>query len=123
MTLPRKRQRARSGIMRAPKREYPRHRTFVRSHDCVVQGCADGPIEFAHVRLGAKDNAKGLKPHDAYGVSMCHAHHSEAHSHGESTFQRKYAIDLIGVALQFAARSPVVEVREYAKTIERSPCP
>jgi hypothetical protein len=117
VTLPRKRKRARSGIMRAPRRAYPAHRKFVRGHDCVVEGCPDGPIEFAHVRLGAKDNGKGIKPHDCYGVSLCHAHHAESHSHGEATFQRKYAIDLIAVALEFAAKSPVVEVREYAKMV------
>ena len=92
---------------------------FVRCHDCVVEGCVSDLIEFAHVRLGAKDNAKGLKPHDAYGVSMCHAHHAEAHQHGEATFQRKYAIDLIAVALEFAAKSPVMEVREYAKALAK----
>lgn len=112
MNLPAKRQAPRSGIERAPRRVWPRHEAFVRRHACSVPGCQDGPIEFAHVRLGSPANGIGIKPPSWCGISLCSAHHREAHQHGEATFQRVHAIDMQALAAEFARRSPDMAMKE-----------
>lgn len=112
MTLPRKRKPQKSGIERAPRREWPRHRRFVKSHQCCLAGyivynpsdTCDGPIEFAHLRLGTHTGMKQT-PHDRYGISLCRKHHAEAHK-GEATFQRKYRFDWMAKAAEFVRFSP-----------------
>lgn len=113
--LPARRKPIRFGTERRPKREWPRHRAFVRRFNCCVPGCVAGPIEFAHIRLGAQGNGVGIKPHDAHGISLCSDHHREAHQKGEATFAKKYGIDLQKLAREFAMKSPVPEVREYVR--------
>ena len=108
--LPPRRKPARSGIERAAHREWPRHRKFVRSHACCVPNCTGSPIEFAHIRSAATAGT-GLKPHDAFGVSLCFAHHREQHDDGVETFQRRHGIDLGKIALEFVRHSPDVEMR------------
>ncbi len=115
--LPKKRQKPRSGIERAPKREWPRHRKFVRSHDCCVPGCPDRNIEFAHVRSAANAGT-GLKPHDAFGVSLCDLHHREQHQIGQFAFERQYSIDLAKLAAEFARRSPDQAMRDSLKLVD-----
>lgn len=121
ISLPKRIQRPVSGILRAPRRDWPRHRKFIRAHSCVVTLAkiideCEGPIECAHVRLGAKNNGKGIKPHDAHCISLCFRHHKESHTIGETTFANKYGLNLQDLAAQFAAISPVEEVREYGKS-------
>lgn len=118
MTLPKRRKPVRSGIERAPQREFPRHRKFIRSHGCCVAGCEDGPIEVAHVRHA--DNAgTGLKPADFHAVSLCRAHHSEQHQVGVVSFQKKYGLDLDKLAEEFARRSPDIAMKEAMKNAQR----
>lgn len=116
MALPPKRSRQRSGIMRGPQREWPKHRRFVRSHGCCVPGCQDGPIEAHHMRSSANAGT-GLKPHDRFLVSLCAAHHRELDdvSGGIETFQRRYGIDLWALAEEFARRSTDQEMRRSLK--------
>jgi hypothetical protein len=121
MRLPARRERVRSGILRAPKREWPAHRRFIRRHVCVatlgiVHDDCDGPIVCAHVRLGASENGGSIKPHDAFTVSLCDKHHKEQHG-GEATFSRKYGLNMLRLAKDFAMLSTVEEVREFAKTM------
>jgi hypothetical protein len=85
--LPKKKARQRSGIERAPKRIWPRHRRHVRSHCCCVPGCAGG-------------------------VSLCVAHHDEQHDKGAETFQRKYKIDLWKLAAEFTRTSPDQQMKD-----------
>lgn len=107
MTLPPKRQKPRSGIQRAPKREWPRHRRFVRSRICCVPNCDIGAvIDFAHVKT------RGAGGHDCYGVSLCRIHHAEQHAIGVDTFQRKYGIDLWALAAEFTRLSPDQAMKE-----------
>lgn len=113
--LPPKRIRPHSGIERAPRREWPRHRKFVRSHACSVPGCADGPIVFAHIRT-AENAGTGIKPADWHGVSLCDGHHQESHR-GEKTFQRKYRIDLKAIAREFANKSPDEAMKEAMRSL------
>jgi hypothetical protein len=62
------------------------------------------PIECAHVRR-ASNSGTGLKSSDAYCVSLCAAHHQESHR-GEQTFERRYSLNLMGLAQEFYRRSP-----------------
>jgi hypothetical protein len=110
MTLPPRRKPKPSGIERAPKRDFPRHRKFVRSHACCVPFCQETDIEFAHVR-SAENSGTGLKPADYFGVSLCHNHHREQHDHGAETFARKYGIDLWKLAAEFSRKSPDTAMR------------
>lgn len=117
MFLP-KRKRERSGIERAPKREWPRHRRHVASFVCSVMGCGGechGQVRAHHLRSAANAGT-GLKPHDSYCVGLCDGHHEEFHRTGIDTFMAKYGIDLWAIARRLARTSPVPEVREFAKS-------
>lgn len=116
-TLPRRRKVSKSGIERAPKREFPRHRKFVRSFGCCVPGCEEAQIEFAHVRSAA-NSGTAVRPHDAFGISLCVAHHREQHSIGQPAFERKYNIDLKALATAFVKASPDVGMKESLKLID-----
>ncbi len=83
----------------------PAHRAWVRRHHCSVPGCELLPIECAHVR-GRTDGGTALKPSDRWAISLCRFHHAEQHQIGESAFEKKYAIDFLAVAMEFARRSP-----------------
>lgn len=110
LSLPRRRKVAKSGI-REIRREFPRHRRFVRSHECSVPNCQDAPIEFAHVRSAANAGTS-LRPHDAFAISLCASHHREQHNIGQPAFERKYNIDMMTLAMEFTERSPDVAMRE-----------
>lgn len=86
-----------------PKLRSPAHRKWVREHACCACGRVMG-IECAHVRRAA-NSGKGMKPSDAYCVSLCREHHSESHR-GEQSFERKYRLDLMALAQEFYRRSP-----------------
>ncbi len=103
--LPERRQQPRMGVRAPERRIWPRHRRWVRSHGCCVPDCRAGAIEFAHLRSAANAGTS-QKPHDRFGVSLCRAHHDEQHSLGTDAFDRKYGLDLWGLAAEFARRSP-----------------
>lgn len=86
-------------------RSCPGHRAWVRKHHCSVPGCTALPIECAHVRRGT-DGGTGLKPSDAWCVSLCAKHHQEQHRVGEDSFETKYGLKLAELAESFARRSP-----------------
>jgi hypothetical protein len=109
--LPQRRKPMKSGIDRADRREWPKHRAFVRRHTCSVPGCDQGPIEFAHVR-SADNSGTSLKPHDAYGVSLCAAHHAEQHQHGAETFMKRHRVDLWKLAVEFCKASPDINMKQ-----------
>lgn len=114
-SLPRRRKVTKSGIERGPKREWPRHRAFVRRFGCSVPLCDTGaPIEFAHIRSAANAGT-GLKPHDAFGVSLCSEHHREQHQIGQAEFERRYQIDLGKLAAEFVRASPDTAMKESLK--------
>ncbi len=107
--LPARRKAPRSGIMRGPRRVWPRHEKFVRGHICCVPGCQGDPIVFAHIRSAA-NSGKALKPASWYGISLCDGHHKEQHR-GDKTFSAKYGIDVWQLAAEFARRSPDLAMR------------
>jgi hypothetical protein len=109
--LPAKRKRVRSGIPRGPKRIWPQHRRFVRSHHCVVPGCQATEIQCCHIRSAANAGT-GLKPHDAFTFPACHNHHAEQHQVGQGTFEDRHGIDLYALAAELVRRSPDWKMRE-----------
>ncbi len=103
--LPQRRERLRSGILRAPRREWPRHRRFVRSHHCVVPGCQATDIQCCHIRSAATAGT-GLKPHDSLTFPGCFNHHQEQHQVGQGTFEDRHGLDLWALARELVRRSP-----------------
>lgn len=108
-------------IEKMPQRIFPKHRAFVRKHFCCVPGCNEGPIEFAHVRSAA-NSGMGLKPADWFGIALHREHHAEQHSIGQPAFERKYALDLMALAKEFARVSPDIEMKIAMREAEQS-CP
>jgi hypothetical protein len=109
--IPPKRQRERSGIERAPKREWPRHRKFVRSHSCCVPGCSSlGVPDVAHLR-GINNCGTSLKPHDWFTVPLCRHHHLEQEPIGPDAFGDRHGIDLWEIADKLVQRSPDNKMR------------
>lgn len=119
MILPKRRERQRSGIQRAPQREWPRHRKFIRSLECSVPNCIwslsfEGlwnKIECAHVRVGGRAGI-AQKPADWHCIPLCSIHHKEQHAVGEPVFEHKYKIDMKRIALALAKQSPDTAMKE-----------
>lgn len=84
-------------------RRSPAHRAFVRSHACCACGSTAG-IECAHVRR-ANNSGMGVKPSDAFTVSLCAACHQESHR-GEQTFETRHGVNLMALAKAFYFASP-----------------
>lgn len=107
--FPARRKPVRSGIERAPEREFPAHRQWVRGHDCVVPGCADRQIEAAHFDgpVPVEDmGGIGMKRHDRWCLPACASHHREIHAQGWRAFERRYGVDLRKIAEGLARLSP-----------------
>jgi len=81
-------------------------------------GSTGRPIECAHVRRNT-DGGTGLKPSDRWAISLCRAHHIEQHRIGEPAFEKRYAIDLRELAIEFARRSPHWRRVQDIKLIKR----
>lgn len=108
--LPSRRGRVRSGIERAPRRDWPQHRRFVRSHHCIVSGCQATDIQCCHIR-SAENAGIGLKPHDKNTFPACPRHHAEQHQCGQGTFEDRHGLDLDAVAAELTRRSPDWKMR------------
>lgn len=109
MTLVRRKPRLRSGIERAPQREYPSHLKWLRGCECAIAGKADhvcaGRMEAAHVRRGTLGGTS-LKPADYHAVPLCAAAHAEQHAIGEQSFEARYRVNLKAAAEALAKASP-----------------
>jgi len=114
--LPRRIKRPKLGLQMPPRKVWPRHRRWVKSHGCCVPGCDATSVDFAHLRSSANAGI-GQKPHDIFGVSLCRTHHVEQHTLGVDAFGRKYGIDLWALAAEFARRSPDVNMRGALKLV------
>jgi hypothetical protein len=114
--LPRRLKRPKLGVQVPPRKVWPRHRRWVKSHGCCVPGCDAAIVDFAHLRSCANAGV-AQKPHDIFGVSLCRAHHDEQHSLGVDAFDRKYGIDLWALAAEFARRSPDGDMRATLKLV------
>ena len=116
MLLPHRLKRSKLGVRLPPRKIWPRHRRWVKSHGCCVPGCGATSVDFAHLRSSG-NAGMGQKPHDIFGVSLCRNHHDEQHNLGLDAFDRKYAIDLRALAAEFARRSPDAEMRGALKLV------
>jgi hypothetical protein len=109
IALPKKRDPVRSGILRGPKRGWPKHRAFIRRHACVatlgivIDEC-EGRIECAHYRTAA-NAGKSQKPADWHTFPCCSRHHQEQHRIGQPAFERRYKLDLAAICAEFARLS------------------
>ncbi len=111
--------REKTGI-RIESRVSKRHQQWVRTKACVVKGCERRDIQCAHLRSGLPPGelaGTGIKSHDAFCFPCCSAHHREQHAKGEITFQDKYSLDLLAIALTFARASPDEGIRNKARGI------
>jgi hypothetical protein len=114
--LPGKLLRSKLAVRVVVRKVWPRHRRWVRSHRCCVPECEAKSVDFAHLRSAATAGMAQM-PHDIFGVSLCRVHHVEQHRIGTRSFNRKYGIDLWGLAAEFARRSPDWEMRASLKLI------
>jgi hypothetical protein len=117
-SIPKRRKPIRSEIKRGPRREWLKHQRWVRGFECSVPGCLCRDIEFAHARLGAQFGGTSVRPPDWYGLPLCVAHHAEQHR-GEESFQLRYRIDMVGIALDLARQSPDMAMREEMREWHR----
>lgn len=111
MNYVKRRPKVSSGIERAPQREFPGHRQWVRGHNCYVPGCPSRAIEAAHVQDSdevppEERGGMALKAHDKWTFPCCHAHHLEAHAYGHDVFDKTHGVDRVKVALQMQKLSP-----------------
>ena len=112
MTLPPRNyeKRGRDGRLRSPK-----HLAFVRKHLCINwarKDCA-GKVQAAHVRDVAPLGHGGAKPSDQYTVSLCAKCH-RASEKREGAWGNEMGLDVLALALEFAAASPDRAIREAA---------
>ncbi len=114
----------RSGIERAPKRDFEKHARWIRGFCCVACkaiGQIDAPagdprrkIEAAHVRTGT-DGATALKPSSWWLIPLCGPHHSRQHTIGEAAFEKEFGIDMKREALMLARVSPDQAMKDAAR--------
>lgn len=102
--LPPRRKPMRSGISRAPKRVWLRHRKFLRGFCCCVPGCLRCPVD--------RGSGTALKPFDWFTVPLCRGHHEEEEAAGPDAFGDRYGIDLWAMAAALVAQSPDRAMRE-----------
>lgn len=110
MIFPQRRKRDRYGIDRGPRLVWPHHEKWVRGFGCSVPGCKCTPIRCHHLR-NAANSSTSKKPHSAFVISLCDAHHDECHK-GEKTFAEKYGLSLYAIAGRLLRHSPDRAMRE-----------
>jgi hypothetical protein len=92
--IPRKSDKAERG------KRSPAHRQWVREHACCSCGSIVA-IECAHVRTAA-NSGMGIKPSDAFTISLCKECHHMAHTMGDDAL----CLDMMGLAREFYFKSP-----------------
>lgn len=98
-----------------------KHRAFVRQHLCIAwerKEC-DGKVECCHVKDVALEQCGSVKPGDVFTVSMCRRHHRESEKN-EAAWGADMGIDVLAIALEFAAKSPDRNIRDAAKQVQLS---
>lgn len=118
--LPRRRKSSKMGLREAVRRVFPSHRSWVRKHACSIKGCEASPIEFAHLRTAA-NSGTGLKPSDAFGLSLCREHHRRGHDIGHDAMARENGMtldELHKIAAEFTKRTTDKALREALKLVD-----
>lgn len=93
------------GGKKRPRQQAGFHLAFIRVLPCLchADGACSGPIEAAHVRLGALragKRATGMaeKPSDCWTLPLCRRHHADQHRHGEAAWWEARRIDPLATA-------------------------
>ena len=74
------------------------YRAWIRTQPCIICGRDAEPC---HVR------SRGAGGTDLGNiVPMCRIHHTEQHKIGIKTFQAKWRVDMVALALQYAQNAP-----------------
>ena len=74
------------------------YRAWIRTQPCIICGRDAEPC---HVR------SRGAGGTDLGNiVPMCRIHHTEQHKIGIKTFQAKWKVDMVALALQYAQNAP-----------------
>lgn len=109
MTLPRLQRKPRKVKLVKPngRLRSPKHRAWVRKHQCAVgNAICDWRIDAHHVKT------RGAGGGDEWCVSLCRYHHQAFHNLGRHT-----GVDLFALAQEFAQGSPDPRIKEAAKTM------
>ena len=104
MIYPRRAKRERMNVREQPWWRSESYKRYVRGFACIVPGCTASPREACHIRFGT-DGCKDEKPSDFFCFAACRDHHAEQHALGETTFARKYSVNLALTALSIARGS------------------
>lgn len=89
---------------------------FVRTLPCAVKDCRCRNIE-AHHRIGhnrREDYAN--KASDGEAIPLCKKHHDELHDHGWRTFEAKYNLNQLKIAI-----NTLITYLLYMKSMENCP--
>lgn len=83
------------------------HRKWIRSLPGLIDGATKG-VEAAHIskkdaKSGKVSRGKAQKSDDFYLIPLSKRLHIEIHQIGEEAFERKYAVDLVRIALSLFA--------------------
>jgi hypothetical protein len=86
-------------------KRFPRHLRWVRSLPCILDGRHEcgGVIEAHHVN--ETGHGMGVKGPDFEVIPCCSTAHESIHS-GVLSFQKKWGINLVEAAAEYAKRSP-----------------
>src|SRR5262245_58732232 len=88
---------------RRPRRQDPKHLTFVRERCCII--CGTYPCDAAHIKMADARVLKplssniGMKADDRFTLPLCRRHHEEQHGMAERDFWLRYAVDPILLSL------------------------
>lgn len=95
-----------------------KHVAWVRAQGCFLHlpECVGLRVHAHHERRGSSAGW-GRKPDDRCVLPLCARHHAEGHNGGWRTFEKKYACDLIAVALDYAERSPYLPLDPDAQKV------
>lgn len=117
--VPKKRERARSGILRGPKLVWPKHDAFIRRHTCVVtlskvHDECEGPIQACHYRTAA-NSGTGKKPPSWFQFPGCAKHHKFQHDAGQPAFERRFGLDILAICREMVRLSTDHAMRLYMR--------
>lgn len=99
----------------------PKHRKFVRDHDCTINdgkgnNCNGSPVVAHHLTF-CGGHGMGLKESDEWVVPLCHSHHINLHHIGERKWWSSWGIDAKEEAINLARVSPCNKIREASNEL------
>lgn len=89
-------------------KRHPQHLQWVRGRPCLIDGVSGhvctGRMEAHHVKETG-NGGMGVKPADHWVVPLCSGAHDLVHR-GPISFEKKYGVNLVQAAMQYAVNSP-----------------